>query len=78
MTEIPQGTDREAELEMVRRHVAEGKQLVSQQKELVLALEAEGRDTRQAEDALEQFEGMQRLHEEHLERLVGPGRASAP
>ena len=59
----------ESERQMVERHVAIGKRLIGQQRALIAEKRAKGRDTSHAEDTLEQFQGMQRLHEQHLARL---------
>ncbi|RWC38229.1 MAG: hypothetical protein EOS55_31385 [Mesorhizobium sp.] len=59
----------ETEIEMVRRHVRDGAAIVVRQHELVGRLQANGLATQAAEQMLAQFEGAQRQHQEHLDRL---------
>ena len=54
---------------MVRRHVARGEQIVTQQREIIARLERAGCDTSDAERLLLQFEEVQSLHVAHRERL---------
>jgi hypothetical protein len=56
-------------LAMVRRHVARGEQIVTQQREIIARLERAGCDTSDAERLLLQFEEVQSLHVAHRERL---------
>jgi hypothetical protein len=56
-------------LAMVRRHVARGEQIVTQQHEIIARLERAGCDTSDAERLLLQFEEVQSLHVAHRERL---------
>jgi hypothetical protein len=59
----------ETELEMAMRHVRRGKVLVSRQRQMVEELEARGENADQARQLLAEFEAIQRMHTEHLERL---------
>ena len=61
----------ETELEMVRRHVRRGSQIVREQRERIENLRAKGHPTARAEQALQQFEHTQRMHEHHLRRIEG-------
>ena len=56
-------------LAVVRRHVARGEQIVTQQREIIARLERAGCDTSDAERLLLQFEELQSLHVEDRERL---------
>jgi uncharacterized protein HemY len=59
----------ETELQMVQRHVREGAQTVSRQRELVGRFLDHSVEWKRAMDLLELFEDIQLLHEDHLERL---------
>ena len=59
----------ETELEMVQRHVREGTRLVARQRALVAHLLAAGRPTGEAGRLLDNFEDVQRMHEDHLARV---------
>lgn len=61
----------ETELEMVQRHVREGEGLVTRQRALIARLGASGLPTGEADRLLDEFEEMQRLHEDHLARIQG-------
>lgn len=56
-------------LEQARRHVAEGEKHIARQREVVAGLECDGHDSKQARKLLHEFEGVQRLHVEHRDRL---------
>ncbi len=60
---------RETTLEMVARHVREGREHIAQQRLIIEELRALGLPTKEAEDLLAQFLEIQRGHEEHFERL---------
>jgi predicted HicB family RNase H-like nuclease len=66
--------EHDAELAMVRRHVASGEGIVARQQELVERLRRAGHDTEPAETILEQFRSILAEHERHLDRLVGASR----
>ena len=59
----------ETKLEMVERHVREGRKHVAQQSALIARLRAYGLLTEEPENLLGIFEDVQRLHEAHLRRL---------
>ena len=59
----------ETELQMVQRHVADGKRHIADQRALITKLERMGADTVAAETLLGNFSDMQALHLEHLARL---------
>ena len=58
----------ETTLEMVRRHVREGAEHVARQRALLARLKERGLPTAEAERLLEDFEDVQRQHEDHLAR----------
>ncbi len=60
---------RETTIEMAARHVAEGRERIARQRQMVEGLRALGLPTKEAEDLLAQFLEIQRGHEEHFERL---------
>lgn len=63
----------ETELEMMRRHVAQGARAIERQRGRVKEMRAAGHDTARAEEILHQFEQTQRMHSDHLRRLMdGP------
>ena len=64
----------EAELELVRRHVAEGDRHVQQQLALIARLERLGLDTLTAQELLADFERTLDLHKAHQERLTVPSQ----
>lgn len=74
----------ETEQEMVRRHVAQGARAIEQQRGRVEEMRAAGHDTARAEATLHQFEQTQRMHVDHLRRLMDgpedqkPARTAAP
>ena len=59
----------ESELEMVRRHVAEGQRHVRSQHEIVVHLREMGAPTEIAEQLERQFEELLEMHRQHLSRL---------
>lgn len=59
----------ETELEMVRRHVRDGENVVARQFALVQALQNGGHDSRAAEELLAMFRWTLASHYEHLSRL---------
>ena len=65
----------ESELAMVQRHVRQGAEIVTRQRELLARLQANGHQTEEAEALLHSFEDTQREHEEHLARLSGYSRS---
>lgn len=64
----------EAELEMVRRHVAQGERHVQQQLALIARLERLGLDTLTAQELLADFERTLDLHKAYQERLTVPSQ----
>ncbi len=60
---------RETTVEMVARHVREGREHIAQQRMIIEGLRARGHPTKEAEDFLATFVQIQRGHEEHLARL---------
>ena len=56
---------------MVRRHVRQGLETVTNQHALIARLAVNGLPTEEAEVFLASFEDIQRLHEAHLVRLEG-------
>lgn len=60
----------ETDIEMVTRHVREGEIQIANQRALIAEMAARGSSTTEAEDLLATFEDIQRLHREHLARLV--------
>lgn len=54
---------------MAERHVRDGEARVARQREVVLQLRAQGRDSRLAEALLAQFEDILAAHKVHLQRL---------
>lgn len=61
----------EPQLQMARRHVREGRARVARQQEIVAELREGGYPTEIAKTLLVTLEATQRLHEEHLIRIVG-------
>lgn len=59
----------ETELEMARRHVAEGRRTVERQRSILAELRTDGHPTSIAETLLQEFMRSQKLHKEHLSRL---------
>lgn len=59
----------ETELEMVQRHVREGRARVERQGELVARLRTKGEPVDIAESLLSQFRASQQQHEAHLAQL---------
>ena len=64
-------SEKETDLEMVRRHVRQGAAHVARQFQRVAKLRADGQSTEVAEQLLATFEESQRQHEAHLARLEG-------
>ncbi|HYW16721.1 MAG TPA: hypothetical protein VE891_11305 [Allosphingosinicella sp.] len=61
--------ERESELAMVRRHVAEGERHVSLQRNILARLRHLGGSTVLADQLLTEFEHTLRTHREHLGRI---------
>jgi hypothetical protein len=59
----------ETELEKVERHLAQGREHITRQLEIIERLQSHGYPTKGAERLLANFEQLQRMHESHLERL---------
>lgn len=59
----------ESEIEMVRRHVREGKGHLAKQRAIIVEMQERQSSTVEAERLLVTFEDMQQLHLEHLARL---------
>jgi hypothetical protein len=59
----------EDQLEMARRHVIEGRQVIAKQQELVSRLRGSGKDTSKDERLLRRFEQNQAMFEKDLETL---------
>lgn len=64
---MPEG---ETNIEMVRRHVREGRAHVARQREIVADFRKRGLPTSTAEQLLYEFEDTLGEHERHLERLL--------
>ena len=64
-------SEKENDLQMVRRHVRQGAARVVRQFQLVAQLRADERPTEAAEQLLANFEEIQWQHEAHLARLEG-------
>lgn len=64
-------TPGESELEMVRRHVAEGERHVQSQVEIIAHLQTLGAPTLLAEQLKRQFEELLVMHRQHLAKLEG-------
>ena len=62
----------ESELEMARRHLAEGERHVRLQDEIIEHLRQLGASTEIAEQLKVQFEELLVMHRQHLERLERP------
>ena len=60
----------ETELQMVQRHVRQGRDILVRQLAVIERLQAGGFATDQAEALLSDFENMQAQHEEHLRRIT--------
>ena len=58
------------ELDMAERHVMEGAEHVRRQRALLRRLQAEGDETRAAEDLLRTFENSQALHVRGRDRIL--------
>ncbi len=67
---LASGMDYEAELEMVRGHVAEGERHVATQRRIIDALVDRGADTQLADSLLASFEDLLAMHVAHLNRLL--------
>lgn len=59
----------ETEIQMVQRHVREGRDILVRQHAVVDRLQGGGFATDRAEALLSEFQNSQALHEEHLARL---------
>lgn len=57
-------------LAMANRHVADGNRLVTRQRQLIIKLETDGHDTREALALLARFEDLLKEHLGHRDRLV--------
>jgi hypothetical protein len=64
----------ETELEMVMRHVRQGREHLARQLQLIQRLNAKGLRTGEAERLLSNMEDLQRLHEAHLAYLQNSKR----
>ena len=62
---------KEAELEMVQRHLREGERIVAHQRALEARLGTSGLRTGEVEILLDSFQDAQRLHEDRLARIQG-------
>jgi len=58
------------DIQMVARHVREGHGIVRRQEALIDKIRRSGRDTAESEQLLRTFKDIQRLHEQHLQRLI--------
>ena len=65
----------ETELEMVQRHVRQGKEQIARQQAVISRLTASDLPTGEAESLLVTFEELQRMHEAHLARVEGRSKA---
>jgi hypothetical protein len=61
----------ETEIEMVRRHVREGIEILARQRALIDRLRDRGLPIEAATQMLAEFEDTQRQHQAHLVRLEG-------
>lgn len=52
-------------LQEAERHVAEGREHINKQRQIIAELERDGHDTSTARELLETLEQSQRMHEEH-------------
>ena len=59
-----------SEIELARRHVAEGLEHIRRQEALIRELETGGHSTDTARELLRTLLESQRLHEDNLERLI--------
>jgi hypothetical protein len=59
----------ETELQMVQRHVHQGRDILVRQRAVVERLQASGFATDQAAALLSEFQNLQAQHEKHLTRL---------
>lgn len=67
--------EHETELQMVQRHVSEGRAHVERQRRIVAEMRDRGEPVELALTLLAQFEDLLRQHEAHLTRIVAtPGR----
>jgi len=62
----------ETELEMARRHVAEGERHVRLQEQIIAHLQGLGADTTIAQQLKGQFEELLVMHRQHLAKLERP------
>ena len=60
----------ETKLQMVQRHVRQGRDTLVRQRAVIERLQVNGFATNQAEELLAEFQNMQALHEEHLARIA--------
>ena len=63
--------EHETELEMAVRHVVVGRALLKRQDRILVELRADGHPTAAAEQLRSTLAQTQRLHEEHLARVLG-------
>ncbi|TIT10886.1 MAG: hypothetical protein E5W74_15015 [Mesorhizobium sp.] len=56
----------ETELEMVQRHIREGREHIARQYEIIEEFKTKGFPTEEAEQMLKTLLALQRQHEEHL------------
>lgn len=68
----------ETELEMVRRHVAEGERHVRLQHEIIEHLRVLGAPIEIAEQLMRQFEELLVMHRQHLAKLEGGQTVASP
>lgn len=60
----------ETEIEMVKRHLSEGEEIIDRQTILISELSEAGKDSKEAQAVLRTFLITQSLHREHLARLM--------
>lgn len=60
----------EQHLQLAAKHVAEGKQHLADQRELICRLERDGHDATEARRLLKQFEELQAMHTADRDRLL--------
>ena len=74
--------DRAEQIEMIRKHIAQGGRHVASQRDVIRRLHQLGADTSLADDLLEAFEATLAEHWLHLGRIEqsapGSGSAAAP
>lgn len=62
-------SEAETAIQMCERHVQEGQKIVRAQQSLVAVMKRKGGNLEEAKRLLRTFEGLQLLHEQHLQRL---------